>query len=450
MRYDIFISYSRKDSAIVERYYDYLIAAGLSVWLDKDGIETGDEFKKKIVHAIKDSDVFLFFSSVNSNTSPWTVKEVNVAVNYKKKIIPVKLDITPYEESIMFDLAGLDFFDHANNGFEIGVGKLLAAFGKNYYKIVEDVKKEAIRRKNEQERLHKETILNQKGVVETRIQNRKKNDGWKWECIIAAISIFVIIIFFLINNGGEDSTYESSNYVSGDNDYASEEYDYTAEKKDYVAEREDCGGEDDVTIENKNDFSSTCIIMIGGHEAVDLGLPSGTKWATCNIGANRPEDYGDYYAWGETETKSSYDRDNSEWVGEYYSTLRKDNIIDSESNIDCIYDVAYQKWGSQWHLPTYDQIKELKKYTTTEWTTQNGVNGILVKSNKNKNTLFLPAAGYRDGRSKHQVGSYGYYWSVTTESTDWSAYAICVDVSFGINPHSGIRSAGYSVRPVTE
>lgn len=131
-KYDVFISYSRKDSAIVEQYYNYLIEAELSVWLDKDGIETGDEFKRTIVRAIKNSDVFLFFSSANSNASSWTVKEVNVAVNCKKRIIPVKLDTTPYEESIMFDLAGLDFFDHANNGFEIGIQKLLSVFVKDY------------------------------------------------------------------------------------------------------------------------------------------------------------------------------------------------------------------------------------------------------------------------------------------------------------------------------
>lgn len=90
MKYDIFISYSRKDSEIVKRFADELGKAGYTIWMDIDGIETGDEFKSKIVSAIKDSALFLFFSSKDSNVSEWTVKEVNVAVNLKKQIIPVK------------------------------------------------------------------------------------------------------------------------------------------------------------------------------------------------------------------------------------------------------------------------------------------------------------------------------------------------------------------------
>ena len=109
MKYDVFISYSRKDSAIVERFADDLGKAGFSVWMDVNGIETGDEFKRNIVTAIKESEVFLFFSSEASNASVWTVKEVNVAVMLQKSIIPIKLDSAMYDDSILFDLAGLDF-----------------------------------------------------------------------------------------------------------------------------------------------------------------------------------------------------------------------------------------------------------------------------------------------------------------------------------------------------
>ena len=109
MKYDVFISYSRKDSAIVERFADELGKAGFSVWMDVNGIETGDEFKRNIVTAIKESEVFLFFSSEASNASVWTVKEVNVAVMLQKSIIPIKLDSAMYDDSILFDLAGLDF-----------------------------------------------------------------------------------------------------------------------------------------------------------------------------------------------------------------------------------------------------------------------------------------------------------------------------------------------------
>ena len=109
MKYDVFISYSRRDSVIVCEFVKHIIDAGYSVWMDIDGIESGDEFKDKIVSAIEESKVFLFFSSAASNASPWTVKEVNVAVALKKNIIPIKLDESVYNKSILFDLAGFDF-----------------------------------------------------------------------------------------------------------------------------------------------------------------------------------------------------------------------------------------------------------------------------------------------------------------------------------------------------
>lgn len=94
--------------------------------MDIDGIETGDEFKKKIVSAIKESQVFVFFSSKVSNVSPWTVKEVNVAVNLKKTIIPIKLDNAVYDDSILFDLAGLDYIQCNNSrGDSVAVSKLI-------------------------------------------------------------------------------------------------------------------------------------------------------------------------------------------------------------------------------------------------------------------------------------------------------------------------------------
>jgi len=110
-KYDVFISYSRKDSEQVLSVVKKLQERGFTIWIDKDGIESGDAFKSVIVRAIKNSDVFLFFSSKNSNESPWTVKEVNTAVHLKKPIIPIRLDGVDYDDSILFDLVGLDFAD---------------------------------------------------------------------------------------------------------------------------------------------------------------------------------------------------------------------------------------------------------------------------------------------------------------------------------------------------
>ena len=114
MKYDIFISYSRRDSELVLSIVKQLQERGFAIWIDIDGIESGDAFKSVIVRAIKNSDVFLFFSSKASNESPWTVKEVNTAVHLKKKIIPIRLDDTEYHDSILFDLGELDFVDLIN------------------------------------------------------------------------------------------------------------------------------------------------------------------------------------------------------------------------------------------------------------------------------------------------------------------------------------------------
>lgn len=110
-KFNVFVSYSRKDSEQVLSIVDKLEERGLTVWIDRDGIMSGDAFKSVIVQAIKNSDVFLFFSSGNSNTSPWTVKEVDAAVYLKKSIIPIRLDDTDYDDSILLDLSGLDFVD---------------------------------------------------------------------------------------------------------------------------------------------------------------------------------------------------------------------------------------------------------------------------------------------------------------------------------------------------
>ena len=109
--HDVFISYSRNDNQKVKRFRDELLKAGFSVWMDVDGVESGDEFKEKIANAIANSSVFLFFSSKYSNASPWVTKEVGVASNLQKRIIPVKLDKSQYSMKLMMDLINLDYID---------------------------------------------------------------------------------------------------------------------------------------------------------------------------------------------------------------------------------------------------------------------------------------------------------------------------------------------------
>ena len=141
------------------------------------------------------------------------------------------------------------------------------------------------------------------------------------------------------------------------------------------------------------------------HEWVDLGMPSGTLWATCNIGANKPEEYGDYFAWGETVPKDVYDMDNYKWP--YYS---KYNDTDMKTELELEDDAAYMNWGAQWRMPSLEQFDELCNSCSCRWTQRNGVNGQLL-TGPNGNTLFLPAANIRCETALSETGSRGCYWS---------------------------------------
>ena len=178
--------------------------------------------------------------------------------------------------------------------------------------------------------------------------------------------------------------------------------------------------------------------FVNDHGYVDLGLS--VKWATCNVGANSPSDYGDYYAWGETSIKSSYTGDNSKTYGESM------NDIGGNSS----YDVARYRWGGSWRLPTGADCQELVDKCTWTWTTQGGHNGYKVTSKTNGKSIFLPAAGWRYGTSSYLVGEYGYYWSSTPyESNTDIAYYLIFDSSILLTDW-GLRLYGGSVRPVVE
>ena len=192
----------------------------------------------------------------------------------------------------------------------------------------------------------------------------------------------------------------------------------------------------------------------GSHAYVDLGLS--VKWATCNVGAGNPEDYGDYYAWGETETKSDYSWSTYKWCNGSSETMTKYctysdyGTVDYKTQLDLSDDVAHVKWGGNWRMPTNDEFTELRNTSncTWTWTTQGGKNGYKVTSKKNGNSIFLPAAGCRLDGSLLNAGSYGDYWSssLSTSSSD-RAYYVLFDSSDVLRNYGG-RYYGRSVRPV--
>ena len=191
---------------------------------------------------------------------------------------------------------------------------------------------------------------------------------------------------------------------------------------------------------------------IQGHEYVDLGLPSGLKWATCNVGANAPHEYGNYYAWGEVETKREYTYENCKTIDcievrkGFFKKRIETEYIDKRENFK---DTARVNWGGSWRMPTKAEMEELKNRCTWTWTSQSGVNGYKV-TGPNGNSIFLSAAGYCLGSSRDNVGEDGFYWSS-------SPYESNTDYAYDLNFNSGFhdvdwynRNRGRTVRPVSE
>ena len=176
---------------------------------------------------------------------------------------------------------------------------------------------------------------------------------------------------------------------------------------------------------------------INGHQWVDLGLS--VKWATCNVGASSPSDYGGYYAWGETRAKSEYTNYNCSTNGV--------NLGDISGDVR--YDAARANWGGSWRLPTQEEMRELIDRCTWTWTSQGGHDGYRV-TGPNGSSIFLPAAGFRDGSSLYNAGDDGYYWS---SAPDWSATRSACNLGFYGSYHDlswNYRDYGQSVRPVSD
>ena len=249
-------------------------------------------------------------------------------------------------------------------------------------------------------------------------ENQKKNK-FLWIIILLAVICGAAVGFMFFGSGSDDAVVKDS-----------------ANKKDFIV------------AEN----------TINGHEYVDLGLPSGLKWATCNVGASKPEEYGNHYAWGETSTKEDYSWSTYKWCNGSYDKITKYcsnssyGRVDNKRKLELSDDVARKQWGSPWRLPTKAEFEELLNENNCEWTwtKQNGVSGCKITSKKNGNSIFLPAAGWRNGTSLLSQGTSGYYWSSTPHESD-SYYAYSLGFCSGDRSTDWLyRILGRSVRPVSE
>lgn len=189
-------------------------------------------------------------------------------------------------------------------------------------------------------------------------------------------------------------------------------------------------------------------------EAVDLGLS--VKWSSMNLGATSPTEYGDYFAWGETYLKDNYSWStykfgtSSSGPFSKYNTDGSYGDVDNKAVLDPEDDVAHVTLGGNWRMPTDAEWTELREQCTWTWTTQNGVNGRMVTSKTNGNSIFLPAAGFRDDTNLGAVGSYGRYWSSSLNADNPYHARRMYFNSGNVYGSSGNRYLGQSVRPVTE
>jgi hypothetical protein len=215
---------------------------------------------------------------------------------------------------------------------------------------------------------------------------------------------------------------------------------------------------DDEKEDNKKNVDDVEVNIIDGHEYVDLDLPSGTLWATCNVGAEKPEEYGDYFAWGETKTKENYDWSTYKWCNgsEYeltkYCVSGRYGTVDNKTELLPEDDAATANWGSNWCMPTVEQIEELYRYAKLENTTQNGVSGLKITGRTYGKSIFLPDCGWRDGTTISSAGSEGGYWSRSINADPADHYAH--DVAYAHYSSSATiwaeddRYRGFAIRPV--
>ncbi len=327
MAYDVFISYSRKDTAIADKICKTFDSVGITYFIDRQGIGGGFEFPEVIANAILDSKIVLYLASENSYKSKFTNSELTFAFNEKPKnsILPYIIDGSNMPPALRFVFSSINWRTKETHPIETVLLKdILLLLGKSEAEIKTLLQN--IVRDEELERKHKAEEQKRKEAERIRIEEEsKKEDACKFN--------------------------------------------------------------------NHN-----------GHEYVDLGLPSGLKWATCNVGATKPEEYGDYYAWGEIKPKQRYDDDNYTYKS-------------NPETLPLSADAANVNWGGKWRMPTKAEQDELRKHCTWEWTTLNGEKGYKVISKKNGNSIFLPAAAYRNSSNLSGAGRFGHYWSSSLNAT---------------------------------
>ena len=396
---NLFISYKRADHDWVRRYISEIEKeTGASCWIDMDSIETSEQFASVICHAIDEADVFLFMHSASHTSidfqSDWTVRELNYAMAKKKRIVLVKMDDTPLDNMFLMLFGG-------TNNIQI-------TDSLQKQKLFADIRNWA----------NEEATNTVAAPVTATLPQRKTKLLLGTAGIVLSVLIVFLIMKFCVPSPPPPEPQSEPQY-------------------------------NEVSV-------SSGVDKVNGFMCVDLDLPSGTKWARCNVGANEPWEFGDYFAWGEvTPNKAEYTSSNLKYYQDNGNAFILLKYADNKTPLAPEDDAATVNMGKGWRMPTIEETQELVEYCRWERALLHGVLGEKATSTKNGNSIFFPYAGFKylkDHREKSL--SMSFWTSTLSPSHPERAYYLYSGISGDEDINQKIffdtRYIGTTIRAVTK
>ena len=448
MKYDVFLSYRRKGGFETAKHlFDLLTKDGYKVCLDLDTLREGD-FDKALLSRIDECQDFIiiidsnaFERCVNSDYDPkndWLRQELAYALKQGKNIIPVLLSGASFPDNLPPDISQI--------AYKHGPSYSLEYYDSFYGKLKE--------------------FMHTKKVPTQRV----------WLFSIIAVLALIAALLLIIPRVHSDSDIvpqvpqveeHQQNIATESEPLPAVESVSVQEKVEVVAPKEKEANSTPTVSSTQSEKSANSVserysqIVSGsaaGYDYVDLGLS--VMWATCNVGASKPSESGQFFAWGETKSKSEYiwttytllsdgnNKDNARFTK--YNFDIKSGDVDGLYRLETSDDVADVIWSGGWRMPTKEELDELVSNCTWKWTKVDGVEGYQVSSKKSgleKNSIFLPAAGFYQKKSVLNRGARGCYWSASIGTYSHSACYLGFNSSLK-RTYNEERYIGRSVRPV--
>lgn len=382
----LFVSYKRADFDLVQRCIREIeTETGAECWYDLAKIETSEQFASVICRAIDNADIFLFMHTARhigiDFENDWTIRELSYALSKKKKIVLVKMDDTPLDNIFLM------YFGGANN-----IQYTDALQKKKFF--------DDLRRWSGGDT---QATIDSPVTFSQSTSSKKNNKITKWLVVTCAICI-VLGICALLYPWGKESSQSSPTTTE-----------QIPEDPGKAREIQETFIADSLRLRYPSLSVSIGGGRAGGVEYVDLGLPSGIKWARCNVGAKEPWEYGSYFAWGEVSEKESYSPANLKYYSENEDKIVLTKYYTGKSLLEPSDDAASINMGGTWRMPTRQEINELREHCQWERGCLRGVLGERV-TGPNGNSIFLPYAGFRYMDYHWEKGLSVTLWSSETDS----------------------------------